>query len=134
MAVFTIRNLGGISLFLAGTTWLWLTPAFAGRDVSTSGALWAVTRVMCLVTIAGFCVATWGLFARASWWEAAAVVSAVIGLLTLVPYWFAANEGGEAVGASTWNAFIHVLMGAGVLVLLLVPQLERWVDQHVMSG
>jgi hypothetical protein len=29
---------------------------------------------------------------------------------------------------------VHVLMVAGVVTLLLVPQLERWVDRHVMSG
>jgi hypothetical protein len=43
--MFTIRNLGGIALLLAGSTWLWLTPEFAGRGVPTSGALWFVTRL-----------------------------------------------------------------------------------------
>ena len=134
MTMFTIRNLGGISLLLAGTTWLWLTPAFAGRSVSTSGFLWALTRVLSLLTVAAFCVATWGLFARQSWWEAVAIGSAVLGLITLLPYWLAAQGGGEAAGAAAWNAFVHVLMVAGVLALLLVPQLERWVDHHVMSA
>ena len=32
------------------------------------------------------------------------------------------------------NVFVHVVMLAGIFVLLLVPQLERWVDGHVMSG
>jgi hypothetical protein len=32
------------------------------------------------------------------------------------------------------NLFVHVVGSAGVLVLLLVPQLERWVDSHVMTG
>jgi hypothetical protein len=132
MIMFTIRNLGGISLFLAGTTWLWLTPAFAARGVSTSGAAWAITRVLSLLTIAVFCVATWGLFARHSWWEAVALGSAIIGLVTLIPYWIAAHGGGEGTGAVTWNAFTHVLMIAGVFALLLVPQLEHWVDRHVM--
>jgi hypothetical protein len=63
MLMFTIRNLGGVALFLAGSTWLWLTPAFASRGVSTSGLLWASTRVLSLVTIALFVLATWGLFA-----------------------------------------------------------------------
>jgi hypothetical protein len=34
----------------------------------------------------------------------------------------------------TWNAFVHILMVAGVMALLLVPQLEHWVNRHVMSG
>lgn len=132
--MFTIRNLGGVALFLTGTTWLWLTPAFAGRDVSTSGALWSTTRVLCLLTVAGFCVATFGLFARHGWWELAALSSAVLGLVTLVPFWFAATNGGEAAGAAAWNVLVHVLMIGGIFVLLWVPSLEQWVDRHVMSG
>lgn len=131
--MFTIRNLGGISLFLAGTTWLWLTPAFATRGVTTSGGTWAVTRALSLLTLVAFCVATWALFARYGWWEAAAIGSAVLGLVTLVPYWFAAHGGGETAGTATWNALVHVFMIVGVFVLLLVPQLEHWVDHHVMT-
>ena len=60
--MFTIRNIGGICLLLAGSTWLWLTPEFVGRDVDTSGFLWSASRILDLVTIAAFSVATWGLF------------------------------------------------------------------------
>ena len=132
--MWTIRTMGGIALALAGSTWVWLTPAFAAREVDTSGTLWAITRVLCLVTIAGFTVATVGLFTRQSWWEWLAVGAAAVGLVALVPYWLAADRGGQALGTTAWNVFIHVLMVGGVLVLLLVPQLERWVDGHVMSG
>jgi hypothetical protein len=132
--MFTIRNLGGVSLLLMGSTWLWLTPAFAGRGVSTSGVLWAMTRVLCLLTVVGFCVATWALFARYPWWELAAKGSAAVGAVTLVLYWLAAARGGEPVGTVSWNVFVHVVMITGLFVLLLVPSLERWVDHHVMSG
>ena len=131
--MFTIRNLGGVALLLAGSTWIWMTPAFASRGVSTSGVMWGLTQAMSLLTVAGFCVATWGLFARHPWWETVAIGASVVGLLAVVLFWVAAYLGGENVGAATWNAFVHVLMVAGVLALLLVPQLERWVDQHVMS-
>jgi hypothetical protein len=130
----TIRTMGGIALFLAGSTWIWLTPGFAGRDVSTSGVWWAIARVMCLLTIAGFCVATVGLFARQPWWEWAALSSAVLGVVAMLPYGLAAHRGGEPAGTTTWNVFVHVVVLAGIFVLLLVPQLERWVDRHVMSG
>jgi hypothetical protein len=134
MVMFTIRNLGGISLLLAGSTWLWLTPAFATRGVPTGGVLWAVTRVMCLVTVAGFCLATWGLFTRQGWWEAAALGASVLGMMTLAPYALAAAQSGEAVGSATWNTFVHILMLVGVFTLLLVPSLEQWVDHQVMGG
>ena len=132
--MFTIRNLGGVALLLAGSTWLWLTPAFASKGVSTSGVLWGVTRILCLVTVVGFCVATWGLFTRQGWWEPLALASAALGLLALVPYVVAAIGGGESSGTAAWNAFVHVAMVAGISGLLLVPQLEQWVDHHVMSG
>jgi hypothetical protein len=131
--MFTLRNIGGVALFLAGTTWLWLTPAFAPKGVSTSGGLWNVTRILCFVTLALFCIATWGLFAREGWWEASAIAASVLGLASLVPYWLAATQSGEATGEVAYNSSIHVLMAAGVFALLLIPTLEHWVSSHVMS-
>jgi hypothetical protein len=132
--MFRVRNLGGVAVFLMGSTWLWLTPEFAGRDVSTSGVMWSVTRVLCLLTVAGFCVATWGLFTRHSWWEAVALGSAAVGVLALVTFVVAAGGGGEPAGTVSWNLFVHVVMLTGLVALLRVPSLERWVDHHVMSG
>src|SRR3954462_8549744 len=108
--MFTIRNLGGVALLLMGSTWLWLTPEFAGRGVSTSGPLWAATRALCLLTIAGFCVATWGLFTRHGWWEAVALGSGVLGVLALVTFSWVATRGGEPSSTVTWNVFVHVAM------------------------
>jgi hypothetical protein len=130
--MFTLRNLGGVALFLFGTTYLWLTPMFAGRGVSTRGWLWSVTQVLAFLTLAGFTVATVGLFRQATWWEAVAIASAVIGTVVLVPYWIAAHSSGEA--SPWWNVLVHAVGAAGVLVLLLVPALERWVNGHVMAG
>lgn len=131
--MFTIRNFGGVALLLAGTTWLWLTPAFASKGVTTTGVLWGVTRGLSLLTAAGFIVSTWALFTRHSWWEPLALASATLGLIALIPYWFAAISGGETTGTTAWNAFVHVLMVAGIFTLLLLPRLEQWVDRHVMG-
>ena len=60
-----------------------------------------------------------------------AVGSAVLGLLTLVPFWIAAAKSGETTPGFT--VFVELLGIAGVLVLLLVPKLEHWVDSHVMG-
>jgi hypothetical protein len=133
MVMFTIRNMGGVALFLAASTWLWLTPMFATKGVTTSGFLWSATRTLSLVTIVVFCVATVGLFARQPWWETAAISSALIGFSALIPYWFAGTRGGESAGTASWNVMVHMLMVAGILTLLLVPQLERWVQHHVIS-
>jgi hypothetical protein len=128
--MFTIRNMGGAALFLFGTTYLWLTPAFAAQGTSTKGVAWSVTQVAALMTLAGFTVATWGLFTKAGWWEPTAIAFAAIGAIVLIPYWLAARN---TVG-TTFNVFVHVLGIAGVLLLLLVPVLERWVSGHVTAG
>ena len=128
----SIRKVGGISLFLFGTTFLWLTPMFAAPDVDTSGVAWAAVGILAAVTIIGFTVATLGLFRRASWWESLAAASAAIGLVTLLPYWVAAASSG--VANVVFDVVIHVVGIAGVLVLLRVPQLEHWVHGQVASS
>jgi hypothetical protein len=130
--MFTIRNMGGVALFLFGTTFMWLTPSFASPGVSTTGTMWAVTAVLALATLAGFMVATWGLFRKASWWEGAAVAAAGLGVVVLIPYWLAARHAGETTPG--FNVFIHGLGDAGVFILLLVPRLEHWVSGHVIAG
>ncbi|WP_152191893.1 hypothetical protein [Georgenia satyanarayanai] len=130
--MFTIRNVRGVALFLFATTFLWITPAFASKGVSTDGLLWAATRILALLTMAGLVVATVGLFRRDAWWETVAVASAVLGVVAVLAFWFAASRAGETI---PW--FTALILGAGclgVLVLLRVPALEQWVDHQVMSG
>lgn len=132
LTMFTIRNLGGVALFLFGTTYLWLTPMFASSGVSTKGLAWSITNVMAFATIVGFTIATVGLFRKATWWEGVAIASAVVGLIVLIPYWIAAHSSGET---TPWfNVLIHAICAVAVLVLLLVPALSSWVNGHVMAG
>lgn len=130
--MFTVRNLGGAALFLFGSTFVWLTPMFAAPGVDTSGAAWATAGALAWVTMIGFTIATWGLFRRAGWWETLAVASAVAGLVTLAPYWVAAQ--GSGVVNPVFDVAIHAAGSAGVLVLLRVPRLEHWVGGHVLAG
>jgi hypothetical protein len=77
-------------------------------------------------------VATWSLFKRRSWWATAALASAVLGVLVLIPYWVAAHAAGETTPRFT--VLIHALGCARVFLLLLTRGLRTWVDRHVMSG
>ena len=130
--MFTIRNMGGVALFLFGTTFLWLTPMFASRGVPTKGIWWSITQVLAFGALLGFTIATWGLFKKSPWWDGVAIASAVVGLVVLIPYWIAAHNSGET---TPWfNVLIHAVGAIGVLVLLTVPALESWVEGHVMAG
>jgi len=73
-----------------------------------------------------------GLFQKAAWWEGLALVSAALGVVVLIPYWLAASDAGEPNPG--FNVLIHALGDAGVFVLLLVPNLEHWVSDHVLAG
>ncbi len=130
--MFNIRNIGGVSLFLFGTTFLWLTPMYVAAGVDTSGAAWAVTGVLAAAIIVGFTGATWGLFRRSQWWGQLATDSALVGVVALVPYWIAAD--GSGVANPAFDVTIHAVGCAGVLVLLHVPRLEHWVHGHVVAG
>ncbi len=129
--MFSIRNVGGVSLFLFGTTFLWLTPMFTAADVDTAGAAWTAVTILAAVTIIGFTVATWGLFQRTEWWEPLGVACAVAGLVTLVPYWMAADASG--VANPGFDVVIHAAGSFAVLLLLRLPRLERWVHGHVVA-
>jgi hypothetical protein len=69
------------------------------------------------------------LFRRAAWWENFATISAIVGLVILVPYWVAVGASG--VSNPAFEVAIHALGCVGVLVLLRVPVLEHWVHGHV---
>ena len=130
--MFSIRNIGGVALFLFGSTFLWLMPFYVGTGIDTSGAAWATTGALAAAVIIGFTAATWGLFRRAAWWENLATISAVVGLVTLAPYWVAADASG--VSNPAFLVVIEALGSVGVLLLLHVPKLEHWVSRHVLAG
>jgi hypothetical protein len=122
----TWRNTGSAALFLYGTTFLWLTAAFAGTPKPPAGTAWSITNVLVVATILGFTVAAWGVYKVTSWWERLAIGSAVFGFTPLIPYWIAAHAVSGS-GTAAYVIGIHVVGNATVLVLLLVPSLELWV-------
>jgi peptidoglycan/LPS O-acetylase OafA/YrhL len=68
-----------------------------------------------------FTLAAWGVFRSKWWWEQAASAAAIVGLAALVPYWIAASSTPEP----GLNKPIHIIGSAAVLLVLLVPALER---------
>jgi peptidoglycan/LPS O-acetylase OafA/YrhL len=117
----TRRNIAAAALLVYGSTFLWMTASFAGTSSPPGGATWATATVGALVSLALFTLAAWGVFRSKWWWERAASAGAIVGLATLVPYWIAASSTPEPA----LNKPIHIVGSAAVLLVLLVPALER---------
>ncbi len=94
-----------------------------GNQEAPGGVAWTLATVGALVSLALFALAAWGLFKATSWWERVASAGAIVGLVTLVPYGIAASSTG--VSGPGLNSAIHIAGSAAVLLVLLVPALER---------
>jgi hypothetical protein len=89
----TFRNVFALALFLFGTTFLWLTATFLGdKQAAAKGAVWTAVQVGALLVIVGFAAGAWGVFKQESWWESVVIVSAIVGLIVLIPYWTGASS------------------------------------------
>jgi len=119
----TRRNVAAATLLVYASTFLWMTAAFAGTKKPPGGATWAIATVGALASLALFTLAAWGVFKSRSWWERAASAGAIVGLAALVPYGIAASSTG--VSGPGVNSTIHIMGSAAVLLVLLVPALER---------
>jgi hypothetical protein len=129
--MFTIRNVGGVALFLFGTTFLWLTPSFASRRLqlpARCGRLapcWRLPRSSGSRSPRG--AVPEGLLVVRRHGRSRGSRNRRVGPLPL-----AARHAGETT--PQFNVFIHAVADAGVFILLLVPRLEHWVSGHVVAG
>jgi sugar phosphate permease len=121
--MWTSRNLVALGLFLVGTAFLWLAAAMACSTPAPSGTAWTLTNVLAYVAVIGFAVAAWGVLEQYSWWETAAVVSGVAGLVAVVS--FVAGQSQFDVGFADFggqiNLWMHILGSAAVIGIVLVP-------------
>ena len=119
----TRRNVAAVTLLVYASTFLWMTASFAGTKKPPGGAAWTLASIGALVSLALFTLAAWGVFQSKPWWERVAAAGAIVGLAALVPYGIAASSTG--VSGPGLNSTIHVAGSAAVLLVLLVPALER---------
>ena len=122
----TFRNILAFGVFLFGTTYLWLTPSFVGK--STSGAVWIIAQLLAMAAIIGFAAAAWGIFRATGWWEPVLIISAIVGMASVIPYWIGIQSLAGAVGvAVAENIAGHLLGGAVVIAVLVIHPAEHWV-------
>lgn len=128
----TRRNIAAATLFVYASTFLWMTASFAGTKKPPGGAAWTLATVGALASLALFTVAARGVFRSRSWWERAASAGAIVGLAALVPYGIAASSTG--VSGPGLNSAIHIAGSAAVLLVLLVPAVERRMQAWLSGG
>lgn len=124
--MWTFKNILAIGLFLFGSTFLWMTPAFAGRTPPPTGAAWTAVNVLALVAVAGFTVTAWATFKEYRWWWTVAIASACIGLLAVIPFVVALRQIDMPLAdlGLQINVWTHVLGSALVLAALTVSSIH----------
>ena len=131
--MFTFRNLAAVGLFLFGTTFLWMTAAFAGKTPPPQGTAWTIENAMALALVVGFSATAWAVYKDLSWWEPVATVSAIVGLVAIVPYALAlaqAHIGLADLGIQI-NLVLHGVGSAVVLGLVAIPAMHEWFASHL---
>lgn len=122
----SFRNILAIGIFLFGTTYLWLTPAFVGKSVT--GTAWAAVQVLAYAAIIGFALAALGLYRGTDWWQAVTIGSAVVGMAAVIPYAVGLQNISGGVNAAAMESMaIHFLGGAAIAALLVIHSAEQWI-------
>jgi hypothetical protein len=117
--VLSFRNVSAAAFFLFGTTFVWMTASFVGQTPPPKGILWTVVDLIALLAVAMFSAAAWGVFHQTSWWESVAVVSAIVGLLAIVPLTI-------AIQGVVMNIMTHATGSLVVLATALLPAVHDW--------
>ena len=92
-----------------------------------AGAVWSIENALAIIVVVGFSIASWGIFKDLSWWEPVAVVSAIIGLVAVVPFALGISQIGVFADLGVEiNLGMHILGCAGVLALTLLPTAHHW--------
>jgi hypothetical protein len=127
--MWTFKNLVAVGLFLFGSTFLWMTPAFAGRTPPPTGVAWTLANILALAAVAAFTIAAWAVFKEYSWWTPVTLVSAIIGLVAVIAFIVGLLQievGFADVGVQI-NLWMHVVGSVAAVAVVLLPDLHTWV-------
>jgi hypothetical protein len=126
--MWNLKNVLALSLFLFGTTFLWMTGSFAGRVPPPTGAAWTLANSLALTALGGFTVAAWAVFKEYSWWPTAALLSAMVGLVAAIPFVVGLIQIRVTfadLGAQI-NLWMHVLGSAAIVALAGSSAARDW--------
>ena len=127
--MWTFKNLAAVGLLLFGSTFLWMTPAFAGRTLPPTGMAWTVVNVLALAAVAGFTIAAWAVFKQYPWWGPVTLASAIVGLVSVIPFVVGLLQirvGFADLGVQI-NLWMHLLGSVAAIAVVLLPNVHTWV-------
>lgn len=129
--MFTFKNLVAVGFFLFGSTFLWMTRSFLAEPKAGTGTIWSAVQVLVFMAIIGFSLVAWAVFKDANWWEPVALVSAIVGLIAVVPYVVGIFQVGDQGDSGVqMNIAIHVIGAAAVIAVVAVPFLHDWITKR----
>ena len=131
--MWTFTNMMALGLFLFGTTFMWMTPAMAGTAPPPTGAAWTLTNVLSFAAVLGLTVAAWAVYKQYAWWDTAALVSGIVGLVAVVPFVVGQSQldvGFGDLGVQI-NLWLHILGSAAVTAIVLLPAAHDWVARRL---
>lgn len=128
----SFKNWVALGFVVFGSTFLWVTRDFLADRRAGTGVVWSVVQVLALLAIVAFAVAGWVVFRGGSWWEGAALASAIVGVAALVPYVIGiVRIGSQGDGGVLMNIAIHLLGLAVVFAVVLIPVVHEWVSRRI---
>jgi len=131
--MWTFTNMLAIGLLLFGSTFLWMTPAMAGPTPPPTGTAWTVTNALSFAAVIGFTIAAWAVYRQYAWWDTAALVSGIVGLVAVVPFTVGQSELDVGLGdpGVQINLWLHILGSAAVIAVILLPAAHDWVARRL---
>ena len=131
--MWTFKNLLAVALLLFGSTFLWMTPTFAGRTPPPTGMAWTLANILALATVAGFTIAAWAVYRHHSWWGPVTLVSAITGLVALMPFVVGMLRTGPGLGdlGVQINLWMHLFGSAAAIAVVRPSGLHSWVVQRL---
>ena len=103
------------------------------EDTAAHRTAWTLTNVLAYVAIIGFAIAAWAVFKQYSWWETAALLSAIVGLVAVVPFIVGQSQLEVGFGdlSVQINLWMHLLGSAAVIAIVLLPAAHDWVTRRL---
>ena len=97
------------------------------------GTAWTLANVLAYVTVVGFTIAAWAVFKQYPWWETAALLSGIVGLIAVIPFIVGQSQldiGFADLGVQI-NLWLHILGSAALIAIVLLPVAHDWVARRL---